>query len=113
MEICAHRLNEVIQINQIIELMKLEFTLKNKNSWAKSQMLLILIPNCNRGIALTICLPPCLIFVKRDNVENQPIRRCILQSKSFANGDRDNISYCEGRGIVLCLCQRTDKLKLL
>lgn len=75
-------------------------------------MLLIVIPNCNRGIALTICLPRCLIFVKRDNVENQPIRKCILQSKSFDNGD-DIIGYCEGRGIVLGLCQRTDKLKLL
>lgn len=75
-------------------------------------MLLIVIPNCNRGIALTICLPPCLIFVKRDNVEIQLIGECILQSKSFDNGD-DIIGYCEGRGIVLCLCQPTDKLKLL
>ena len=75
-------------------------------------MLLIVIPNCNRGIALTICLPRCLIFVKRDNVEIQPIRKCTLQSKSFDNGD-DIRGYCEGRGIVLWLFQRTDKLKLL
>lgn len=63
-------------------------------------MLLIVIPNCNRGITLTICLPRCLIFVKRDNVEIQPIRKFILQSKSFDNGD-DIIGYCEGRGVAI------------